>query len=141
LTESVLQCGGELPHAGAAIAPTYATIYAMVEDAAPSGSLTEAFAWLATAAAIGSAAGAAIAGALADGAGALRVPSEAERPSVSPCGMSMDVRRSDRRPCPRGTAPRGVPSHGGRVWTGPATSQDQSTHVPDLVWHVLDCKT
>jgi MFS family permease len=55
--------------AGAAIAPTYATVHAMVEDAAPAGTATEAFAWLATAVAIGASAGAACAGTLADGAG------------------------------------------------------------------------
>jgi MFS family permease len=55
--------------AGMAIAPTYATVYAMVEDAAPQGTVTEAFTWLSTAIAIGAAAGAAAAGALADHAG------------------------------------------------------------------------
>jgi predicted MFS family arabinose efflux permease len=55
--------------AGAAIAPTFATVYAMVDEAAPEGTVTEAFAWLATAVAIGAAAGAAIAGALADHTG------------------------------------------------------------------------
>jgi MFS family permease len=55
--------------AGAAIAPTYATAYAMVDDAAPAGTVTEAFAWLATAIAIGASAGAACAGTLVDGAG------------------------------------------------------------------------
>ncbi len=39
--------------AGAAIAPTEATIYAMVDRAAPPGSMTEAFAWLATAMEVG----------------------------------------------------------------------------------------
>jgi MFS family permease len=51
---------------GAAIAPTYATVYAMVDKAAPSGTATEAFAWLATAISIGASAGAAGAGSLAD---------------------------------------------------------------------------
>ena len=55
--------------AGAAIAPCYATVYAMVERAAPAGTVTEAFAWLATAVAVGAAAGAAGAGALAEHAG------------------------------------------------------------------------
>ena len=55
--------------AGAAIAPTYAAVYAMVDDAAPAGTVTEAFAWLATAVGIGAALGAAAAGALADHAG------------------------------------------------------------------------
>ena len=55
--------------AGAAIAPAYASIYAMVERAAPDGTVTEAFSWLATATAIGASLGAAGAGALADGVG------------------------------------------------------------------------
>ena len=66
---SILALAAVLAVAGAAIAPTYATVYGMVERAAPSGTATEAFAWLATAVAIGASAGAAIAGALADGAG------------------------------------------------------------------------
>jgi predicted MFS family arabinose efflux permease len=66
---SILALGAVLAVAGAAIAPTYATAYAMVEQAAPSGTATEAFAWLATAVAVGAAAGAATGGALADGAG------------------------------------------------------------------------
>ena len=55
--------------AGAAIAPAYAAVYAMVDEAAPAGTVTEAFAWLATAVAVGAAAGAAIAGAVAESAG------------------------------------------------------------------------
>src|SRR6266536_2364714 len=55
--------------AGAAIAPTYATVYSMVDEAAPPGTVTEAFAWLSTAIAAGTAAGAAGAGALVDSAG------------------------------------------------------------------------
>jgi predicted MFS family arabinose efflux permease len=66
---SVLAMAAVLLVAGAAIAPTYATVYAMVDEAAPTGTATEAFAWLATAVAIGASSGAAIAGALADGAG------------------------------------------------------------------------
>jgi hypothetical protein len=66
---SLVALAAALLVAGAAIAPTYATVHAMVEDAAPAGTATEAFAWLATAVAIGAAAGAAIAGALADHAG------------------------------------------------------------------------
>ena len=41
----------------------------MVDAAAPAGTVTEAFAWLATATAIGTSIGAAAAGALADSAG------------------------------------------------------------------------
>ncbi len=55
--------------AGSMIAPILASSYAMVDRAAPAGTVTEAFAWLATATAIGTAAGAAVAGALADLAG------------------------------------------------------------------------
>jgi MFS family permease len=55
--------------AGAAIAPCYATVYALVERAAPAGTVTEAFAWLATAVAVGAAGGAAVAGTLAEHAG------------------------------------------------------------------------
>jgi predicted MFS family arabinose efflux permease len=55
--------------AGAAIAPVYASVYAMVERLAPAGTVTEAFAWLTTAAAIGTATGSAAAGVLVEGAG------------------------------------------------------------------------
>jgi predicted MFS family arabinose efflux permease len=55
--------------AGATIAPTYATIYAMIDHAAPAGTVTEAFAWLSTAVAVGASIGAASAGAVADAAG------------------------------------------------------------------------
>ena len=66
---SVVALGIVLLIAGAAIAPTYATVYAMVDHAAPAGTVTEAFAWLSTAIAIGAAVGAATAGSLADHAG------------------------------------------------------------------------
>jgi MFS family permease len=66
---SIFALGAVLLVAGAAIGPTYATVYAMVDDAAPAGTVTEAFAWLSTAIAVGAAAGAASAGALADQAG------------------------------------------------------------------------
>jgi len=55
--------------AGTTIAPTCASAYAMVDRAAPAGAVTEAFAWLTTAIAIGTSAGAAAAGAVADVAG------------------------------------------------------------------------
>lgn len=55
--------------AGAAIAPTYALLYAMVDESTPANTATEAFAWLATAAAIGAALGSAAAGAAAQNAG------------------------------------------------------------------------
>jgi predicted MFS family arabinose efflux permease len=55
--------------AGTAIAPAYASIYTIVERVAPAGTVTEAFAWMSTAIAIGTAAGAAGGGMLADGVG------------------------------------------------------------------------
>ena len=66
---SVVALGGVLLLAGATIAPTEATIYAMVDHAAPAETMTEAFAWLATAMAVGAAVGAACAGLLVDAAG------------------------------------------------------------------------
>lgn len=55
--------------AGSMIAPILATAYAMVDTAAPAGTVTEAFTWLATASAIGTSLGAAAAGAIAQTAG------------------------------------------------------------------------
>ena len=66
---SMLALGAVLVLAGAAISPTEAALYAMVDAAAPAGTVTEAFAWLATAMAIGGALGAAGAGTLIDRAG------------------------------------------------------------------------
>jgi MFS family permease len=66
---SAIALGTVLLVAGAAIAPTFAAVYAMVDDAAPAGTATEAFAWLATAIAIGGALGAAAAGSLIEHAG------------------------------------------------------------------------
>jgi predicted MFS family arabinose efflux permease len=66
---SAVALAAVLTLAGATIAPTYATIYAMVDHAAPAGTVTEAFAWLETAVAIGAALGAASAGSVADAAG------------------------------------------------------------------------
>ena len=69
-TGSVLALGAVIVLAGATIAPTVASIYAMVDRAAPAGTRTEAFSWLLTASSTGAAAGAAVAGALAQSAGA-----------------------------------------------------------------------
>jgi predicted MFS family arabinose efflux permease len=55
--------------AGATIAPTYGTIYTIVDGAAPVGTATEAFAWVETAIAVGGAIGAALAGVLVTVAG------------------------------------------------------------------------
>ena len=66
---SVAVLGVVLLLAGATIAPTEATIYAMVDHATSAATVTEAFAWLATAMAVGGAVGAASAGLLVDRAG------------------------------------------------------------------------
>ena len=55
--------------AGSAIAPTCASVYAMVERLAPEGTVTEAFAWLATALSVGTATGAAAGGVLVEQGG------------------------------------------------------------------------
>jgi hypothetical protein len=55
--------------AGTMIAPTLATPLGMVDGIAPAGTATEAFAWLATALAIGTSVGAATAGVVAEASG------------------------------------------------------------------------
>jgi hypothetical protein len=67
---SVIALAAVLAVAGTTIAPTYATVFAMVDRAAPAGTATEAFAWLNTAVATGAAAGAATGGAIAQAGGA-----------------------------------------------------------------------
>jgi MFS family permease len=72
-TGSVLAIAAVILLAGATIAPTVASIYGMVDRAAPAGTRTEAFSWLLTASSTGAAAGAAVGGALAQSAGAAAV--------------------------------------------------------------------
>jgi MFS family permease len=57
--------------AGAAIAPTLAITFGMVDELAPAGTVTEAFAWLATAESVGAAIGSAVAGGIVADAGAV----------------------------------------------------------------------
>ena len=54
--------------AGATIAPTFVSANGMLDDLAPTGTITEAFTWTSTGISIGIAAGAAIAGAVVDAA-------------------------------------------------------------------------
>ena len=68
-TGSLVALGAVLLVAGAALAPAFASVYAMVERVAPAGAVTEAFAWLGTAMAMGGAAGSAAAGIMADSSG------------------------------------------------------------------------
>jgi MFS family permease len=101
---SLLAMGAVLVLAGAAISPAYATIYAFVDRVTPSGTVTEAFSWLATAVCVGTSAGTAIAGSLAQhsgpasafafagGAGALAVLITVLRART----LSLDTRVGDR---------------------------------------------
>jgi hypothetical protein len=68
-TGSLVALGALTLLAGVLIAPTLATPLSMVDALAPDGTRTEAFAWLATAIAIGTSLGAAGAGAVAEAAG------------------------------------------------------------------------
>jgi MFS family permease len=68
-TGSVPAIGAVLLLAGAWIAPTTGVIYTIAGEAAPAGTVTEAFAWLLTAEAIGGAIGAALAGVASQSAG------------------------------------------------------------------------
>ena len=69
-TSSAIAMAVVLALAGGTIAPTYASVNAMVESVAPAGTVTEAFAWLNTAVGMGAALGSAVGGALAAGHGA-----------------------------------------------------------------------
>jgi MFS family permease len=71
-----LALGGSIPVmavllvlGGAAIAPSTACVYRLVDDVAPSGTLAEAFTWVSTATIAGVAVGSAIAGPVVEGAG------------------------------------------------------------------------
>jgi MFS family permease len=69
-TGSVVAAGVVITLAGATIAPTASSMYAMVEAAAPAGTRTEAYSWLLTASLVGASVGMGAAGALAQHAGA-----------------------------------------------------------------------
>jgi predicted MFS family arabinose efflux permease len=68
-TGSLVALATVITLAGATIAPTVATLYGLVDSAAPAGTHTEAFSWLLTAELAGASLGAALAGALAQRAG------------------------------------------------------------------------
>jgi MFS family permease len=67
-TGSLVAMGVVITVAGATIAPTVSSIYAMVDAAAPAGTQTEAFSWLLTASLVGASLGSAAGGALAQAA-------------------------------------------------------------------------
>src|SRR3954471_5079251 len=66
LAGSPLVLGFLILLAGSTIAPAFAEIYARVDTVTPKGTATEAFAWLATASAVGASIGAAVAGSVVD---------------------------------------------------------------------------
>jgi predicted MFS family arabinose efflux permease len=68
-TASLFAMGAVVLFAGAAIAPTYTSIYTLVDGVAPAGTTTEAFSWLEAAVSIGTSAGAAAAGIIAQSSG------------------------------------------------------------------------
>lgn len=68
-TGSVVATGLVITLAGATIAPTESSMYAMVDAAAPAGTLTEAYSWMGTASLVGASIGMAVAGALVQGGG------------------------------------------------------------------------
>ena len=108
--------------AGSAIAPTCASVYAMVEQVAPEGTVTEAFAWLATALSVGTAAGASVAGILVEQAGpaaafVLAGIAGAVALLTTVLGAATDaVSRASRRPAPRRPR-RGRRSPSPRRWS------------------------
>jgi predicted MFS family arabinose efflux permease len=68
-TGSLAALGFIILLAGASIAPTAASVYALVDRTAPAGSRTEAFSWVATASSAGAALGAALGGGLVQSSG------------------------------------------------------------------------
>jgi hypothetical protein len=68
-TGSIVLLAVVVTAAGTMIAPVLTSAYAMVDGAAPPGTVTEAFAWLATASAVGASIGATAGGLTADAAG------------------------------------------------------------------------
>ena len=112
-TGSQLRFGLMLIVAGAAIAPTLAITFGMVDELAPAGTVTEAFAWLATAEAVGSAVGSALAGGIVADAGA--VPALALAGAAGAVAMAIALlRRPTLAPqaAPRGVAAVACPAPG-----------------------------
>jgi MFS family permease len=68
-TRNVVATAVVITLAGATIAPSASSIYALVDAAAPAGTRTEAYSWLLTASLVGASLGMAAAGALAQDAG------------------------------------------------------------------------
>jgi predicted MFS family arabinose efflux permease len=119
---NILALAAVLLFAGAAIAPTEATIFAMVDHAAPAGTMTEAFAWLATAMAVGGAIGAASAGIVADRAGPAAAFGLAGGAGALAVLTTVLRSRTITRPghSPESAAPDTDPRHGHRAGHAPA---------------------
>ncbi len=110
---SVLAIAAVILLAGATIAPTAASVYAMVDRFAPAGAHTEAFSWVETAGATGAALGAAVAGPLVQSAGATAAFAFGGAAGAVAVGIALlGARHIDDPSCePVGTAP--APSHAG----------------------------
>jgi MFS family permease len=91
--------------AGSTIAPTAASIYALVDRHAPAGTHTEAFSWLSTSSCTGAAAGAAVAGVLAQGAGPVAVFAFGGVAGVLATMVAIVGARDLARPTPQGPSP------------------------------------
>ena len=110
-TGSVLAIGAVILLAGATIAPTAASIYAMVDRFAPEGTRTETFSWLLTAASTGEAVGAAVSGQLVQSEGAGDAFAFAGAAGAIAVGVALlGWRRLDDRSC-EPVAPASVPAH------------------------------
>ena len=107
-TGSVVAMGVVITLAGATIAPTAASIYAMVDAAAPAGTHTEAYSWLLTAGLVGASTGSAVGGALAQSAG----PTMAFAVAAVGGGLAVAavLLRSGRLGRPSGATPGSMPS-------------------------------
>ncbi len=110
---SVPALGAVLLLAGAAIAPAEAAVFAMVDDTAPAGAVTEAFAWLATAEAVGGAIGAAVGGILVDRAGPTAAFAFAGGAgALAVLATTLRARTLSSRPAPTLETPDSLPSWG-----------------------------
>jgi dihydrofolate reductase/predicted MFS family arabinose efflux permease len=104
-THSLVAIGVVITLAGATIAPTVSSIYAMVDSAAPPGTHTEAFSWLLAASLVGASLGSAAAGALAQAAG----PAVALAVVAAAGGVAVPL---------AALGSRSLPRHGARVPRG-----------------------
>jgi predicted MFS family arabinose efflux permease len=129
-TGSVLALGALITLAGATIAPTVASLYALVDSVTPPGTQTEAFSWLLTADLAGAAVGALAGGVLAQQAGA--TAAFAFVGAAGGLAVLVAVTRSDdlgQSPAPSGSpaGPRRGSSRSGPSRTAPSSASTRSS--------------